>query len=136
MGIFGKLFGVVAGSNPWEWVALALAVVIALGSCFGAGYYEGSNHVTTQVINASATQIANARAEGVKAQADKDQKDEIQKRVEDAKENAALEAANKKLKALLAHKIANPTHAFVPAADMKLLNDPALVGKTEGELSQ
>ena len=68
--LLGGATSFVGGAQYW---LIAIAVATVASGAFG--YYEGSDHVTKEVINASDAQIASASAIATKAQADKDSKD-------------------------------------------------------------
>lgn len=125
-------------NTAWAWVVgfkfwLAAIAVTSLVA-FGAGYYKGNDHVVTKYIDASVKQIASAKTEAAAAQKKQDDKDWREAQAASAKRIADLEKRNGSLEAALKAKhlyAPNPTHAFIPAAGMKKLNDPDLVGETQ-----
>ncbi|MBI1313677.1 hypothetical protein GC176_20485 [bacterium] len=130
--MFELIWKAILGGNPMSWAILGLGAVLALGGAFGAGYLKGNDHVITKVINASNAQIANAKSEAAKAQAEQDAKDyaaakaDYEKRLgEDKARMTSYEATIKNLKILVPHQ---DVCKISPEA-MKRLNDPDLIGK-------
>jgi hypothetical protein len=114
-----------------ECVALGLALVVLVGAAFGLGAWQGASMCVTAQAKVTATIVPQATAAQAKQDAadyERGKQDGIKKGQADQQ---ALDAA-KALKAR-AHGAIKPPPAgcppqFVPAEQMKGLNDPKIVG--------
>jgi hypothetical protein len=101
--MFRLLLSAVTGAKPLEWAALGLAVTLALGAAFGAGYALASN----KAIKTVATVATNAGGKAAAAQSDHDKekhkaatKKSSEVKADDAKAEAKLAEVLAKLDAL------------------------------------
>lgn len=118
MSIFKLLFGVVASGNPYEWAALALGVVLALGGSFAGGVvWEAHHTIKTELAAVPVAQKAQEKHDqGVHVQAEA-KSTEI--KTADDKRAAGLE---KIIAALMAQP--KPQNSCdVPPAVLNLLNE-------------
>jgi Flp pilus assembly protein TadB len=134
--MFKAIWAAVIGGNPMSLVALGLAVVLALGSAFGAGYYtcaHGAQKASADAVQAATT--AQAKADAVQSS-----KDRAIAVADALKRGAANQKAIDAAAQIKAHtgdilKAAQPKPVngkcpvpVFPAALLKSLNDPNLIG--------
>lgn len=125
-----KLIGLFVPGNLGV-IALVIGVV-ALVSAGGATFVT-ARYYNSLIVTSSTHAAQVAYTQGQTAQATQDASDYAKAQADLLARQHALQTANDKLAALLAKKhilVPNPTGFKFPAAAMKALNDPDIVGDT------
>jgi hypothetical protein len=138
--MFKLIWKAIVGGNPTSWLVLGLAATIVVGSAFAAGYYKGDTHDAKIVAAATAQAVQAATVAQAKADAEQAAKDRAVAVADALKRGAANQAAldraagiKAQIPGILAAQQPKPVNGkcpapLVPAAAMKLLNDPTLIG--------